>query len=1386
MDKQAFLHTLKSKLVHYGCDDSDLERIYTKIQSQVPESGNMSEMNELLIQVLSAEGHRFEKYDSLAVQFLADQYQESISDNFLDAVKKIQQNRDLNGDPRPLLSKEFYTFICDNAEKVESVFDKVLKTSRSFPLSTFGWKTLFRSYLIRTDKGVIERPDHLWYRVSLFLHRDDWERVESMFRSLRQGEYIHATPTLFSAGMIRPQMASCFPAGTMVLTSRGYKDISKISIGEEVLSHEFKWRKVQQLHQNKRSNREMFRLCVYGKEPIEATADHPFLVYDATRGKFLWKEVEDLRSNDWIAEDDAIKDRHMNRHFFKGILYGTERGGEVRIRASRFERVKKTLDDFHISYEHVNPCIIRLSKLSQWLPVDVIREYSALGREAFCMFLEGIRCTHRYNYMTQEFEFPKEQQEQIECVARIKGMKIAYKNNRFQVYERSGMWSEYWNRKIVGGRKAVRLLSKTLITEPEEDVYTLGVETDHSYIVHGIVVKNCFLMGTEDSVDGIFTTLSDAAQISKWAGGLGIHISNIRGKNSYIYGTNGTSNGILPMLKVFNDTARYIDQCFSGQTSVFSDRGMMPIQDLVAKRDRVLTKNGKMEMVVKKLVYSLPPEDLVQIRVKTPWETNETIIMSRAHTVQWKDSQNETFMVPLHEARYGWMTTYVEIQGPETDFSVEDCVALGYIYRNLFNSGGMRYTLTILQNMTNEQETALYNFLNRYYSGRYRQHEGNILIDLNKKRPNNHIPEPIDFSQLKTFPYFFTVVTPLAKAVAFQDGWNIAGVDNQFLITYRKSSRFHGTIVSVTPYEGKDPVLVYDLEVENDPSYQTSMGIVHNGGGKRNGAFALYLEPWHSDILPFLEAKRNVGPEEDRARDLFYALWMPDLFMKCVEEGKDWYLMSPDKCPGLDDVWGEEFERKYQEYVKKEKYTKKMPARELWKVILRSQIETGTPYLLYKDSCNRKSNQQNLGTIRSSNLCCEIIEYSDHNEYAVCNLASISLASCLIDKQRLKDTNIWVFGREDCMYCKLLKGFLDEGQYDYVYKDKESSMTQEETMRIVTGRTLPIVYINDEYVGGFSETWSRFLRPVFDFEKLGRIVEDLVVNLNIVIDKNAYPMEKCRVSNMKHRPIGIGVQGLADVFSRMLYPYDSPEARTLNREIFECMYYHALKSSNTLAKTNGPYSSFAGSPLSKGQFHFDLSGGKSLVSQKWDWETLRTDIMTHGTRNSLLVAPMPTASTSQILGNTESFEPLTSNLYLRRTGAGEFYVCNQMMRKMFGWLGIWNNDTIDSLIIFKGSVKNLRIPDFLKNVLRTVWEIPQKSLIDMAADRQHFIDQSQSFNIYLQDADMEKLTKIHFYGWKKGLKTGSYYVRSRASISSQNFTVDPLKEKEKICDSCSA
>ncbi len=479
---------------------------------------------------------------------------------------------------------------------------------------------------------------------------------------------------------------------------------------------------------------------------------------------------------------------------------------------------------------------------------------------------------------------------------------------------------------------------------------------------------------------------------------------------------------------------------------------------------------------------------------------------------------------------------------------------------------------------------------------------------------------------------------------------------------------------------------------------------VDQGGGKRKGSFAIYLEPWHADVFEMLQLKKNHGKEELRARDLFYALWVPDLFMKRVEDNDVWSLFCPHECPGLADCYGEEFEKLYTKYELEGRARRQVKAQDLWFEILEAQSETGTPYMLFKDAANAKSNQKNLGTIKSSNLCTEIIEYTSPDEVAVCNLASVALPK-FIEKNE--------------------KGYLE-----------------------------------------------------FNHEKLKDVTKQITRNLNKIIDVNYYPVEEARRSNMRHRPIGIGIQGLADAFIILRMPFESDEAKQLNKDIFETLYYGAMEASMELAIKEGPYETWKGSPISQGIFQFDM-WGVTPESGRWDWEALRAKVIKHGVRNSLLLAPMPTASTSQILGNNECFEPYTSNIYVRRVLSGEFAVVNKHLFKDLIKLGLWNDSMKNKLIIANGSVQDIpEIPQSLKDLYKTVWEIKQKTIVDMAADRGAYICQSQSLNIHIQDPNFGKLTSLHFHAWKRGLKTGMYYLRTKAAADAIKFTVDTQSNRQ--------
>jgi ribonucleoside-diphosphate reductase alpha subunit len=713
-------------------------------------------------------------------------------------------------------------------------------------------------------------------------------------------------------------------------------------------------------------------------------------------------------------------------------------------------------------------------------------------------------------------------------------------------------------------------------------------------------MSSCFLIAMkDDSIDGIFDTLKTCGLVSKYAGGIGFSISNIRARGSYIRGTNGVSNGLVPMLRLFNDTARYVDQCFDSKTYIWTDSGPMCIEN-VKEGDLVFSHTGKKSRVTKVLKYENSKKRKV-LKIKTQVAINPVIVTEEHQIFVFKESE-------------------------------------------------------------------------------FRDSPQNVVRKISCGKCDLVDAKDIEVGDFACYPE--------------QRSRGFYGRSLRSTMSYSRID----TIDTIFDYQGT----LYDLEVEDEHTYVTEMGAVHNGGGKRKGAFAAYLEPWHADIEDYLLLKRNTGKEEERARDLFYALYTCDLFMKRIKNKDKWSLFCPNECPELFDLYGKDFEELYIKYEERGMARKTIKAQYLWDMIIDSQIETGTPYMVYKDACNEKSNQKNLGTIRSSNLCCEIVQYSSSEETAVCNLASISLSKCV---------------------------------------------TEEDT-------------------------------PKFDHELLYNIAYQLTVNLNRIIDVNYYPIKETEKSNKAHRPIGIGVQGLADVFFKLRMPFDSKEAAQMNKDIFETIYFAALTSSKDLAKKHGPYPSYEGSPVSKGILQFDM--WNTTPSSRWDWQGLKKEIKVSGVRNSLLTAAMPTASTSQILGNTECFEPQTSNIYVRRVLSGEFPVINRYLVRDLENIGLWDSFMINKIIANNGSIQDIEeIPKELKDLYKTVWEIKQRVIIDMSADRAPFIDQSQSLNLFIEKPSHTILNAMHFYAWEKGLKTGMYYLRTKPASSAIKFTVDMSDENIK-------
>jgi ribonucleotide reductase alpha subunit len=1026
-------------------------------------------------------------------------------------------------------------------------------------------------------------------------------------------------------------------------------------------------------------------------------------------------------------------------------------------------------------------------------------------------------------------------------------------------------------------------------------------------------LSSCYLIGMEDdSIDGIFNTLHDCASISKWAGGIGLHIHNIRASGTPIVGTNGTSNGLVPMLRVFNNTARYVDQCVLPETHIYTPAGIKEIQHIQPGIDKIFNEKGGIEIVQNVLEHSYSGE-MIEIKTKhiieplhiTPEHPILCIQLNEPdvkYDVIKKRLENKVYHIEYCEVKHLNETSLIGYRIPSyfndvSTLSEDDCFMYGLMIKfGYMNNTERKSSMTL----NTEDDKNIIDFVRLYLTNKCirftentKEIENKWFIALTWERGVDfpfHYSEFYDNYQEKRISERFMnlpchktkyIIKGLLygnkydeQKVIFNYSPNMILHQLHFLLLkmgvlciplfegychYCSELRVpktpeicrlldisepqescvdffqygdylfsHVTHVKKTRYDG----VLYDLQMKEEHNYMLQQGIVHNGGGKRSGSFAMYLEPWHADVEDFLELRKNHGDEESRARDLFYAMWIPDLFMKKVEKDDYWYLMCPNECPNLSDTYGEDFDALYEKYVEENRYKKRIKARELWFQILDSQMETGTPYMLYKDSANKKSNQKNLGTIKSSNLCTEIIEFSNDKETAVCNLASISL-SAMVD---------------------------------------EKSQT-------------------------------------FDFDKLQSITEMVTENLNKIIDANFYPTDKTHRSNMNHRPIGIGVQGLADAFAKMNLPFDSDEAQHLNRDIFETIYYGTMKKTNEIARKRyqivssiqhdliydlfknipnylewfvnvvehnyydpsfsydfgtdknvkdlinenyhnvkptmqeilgikfhkqfqqyidkqrhvygnkytsyeplpenikqhlrhdqfcGAYSTFEGSPLSEGKFQFDLWDVEP--SERYNWNDLRSDIMKYGVRNSLCVAPMPTASTSQILSNNECFEPFTSNIYTRRTLAGEFVVINKYLLKELKEAGIWNTQLKNKVIEQKGSIQNIeQIPAHIRNKYKIVWDMSMKRLIDMAKDRGAFICQSQSMNLWVEDPNYNNLTKMHFYSWRSGLKTGIYYLRRKAKHQAQQFTIEPTRnmsgndiksqanqeDDHEVCEMCS-
>lgn len=882
-------------------------------------------------------------------------------------------------------------------------------------------------------------------------------------------------------------------------------------------------------------------------------------------------------------------------------------------------------------------------------------------------------------------------------------------------------------------------------------------------------LASCFLLPVDDdSIVGIYDTIKKCAVISKNAGGIGVSIHNVRAAGSLIAGTSGTSNGLTPMLRVFNDTARYVDQCFPGTTRVHGPRGPVAIKD-IAVDDAVLTSDATYGRVARLLRHDRVDAPLCELMLYGAAQplhvTEQHPLMVVRHSpnvlASLKTGTRRPEYLDMPDIRKGDYAVFVVPAGAPQDLTDDQCAFLGACALATVHPGAAAHFRLALRHTAIELATmaaAVAVDVAMDMDGGVLEATAELppalaeraalpFLPLSEAQHLHYLTGMLRLCAVEARPVVLEVKiphhTPAAADVArrlqhhalgcahvaFVDGDTVRVVWSAPLKAWWDGFYYHavhaacGVMITDTVQRWGDKLLVpivglnmaapatkaplYDMELAGEPhDYTTEYGVVHNGGGKRKGAIAVYLEPWHADVLEFLELKKNTGKEEARARDLFYALWIPDLFMRRVRDDADWSLFCPDQIAPvrLHELHSAAFDAAYERLEAEGRAHSVVKARAVWGRMVDSQMETGTPYLLFKDACNAKSNQQNLGTIKSSNLCTEIIEYSAPDEIAVCNLASIALPR-----------------------------FVRDGAFDYA--------ALMDTVALATR------------------------------------------NLNRVIDASYYPLPEMARSNLAHRPVGLGVQGLADVFFLLGVPFTSPAARDLNRRIFKCLYYAAVAESARLARAQhdaqvarglqpdpwvGAYASFAGSPASQGRLQPDLWGVDPAAQDGdlgLDWDGLRAAVARHGMTNSLLVAPMPTASTAQIMGNVECFEPQTSNLFTRMVLSGNFIVVNKHLVAELARRGMWTEAVRARIIADDGSVQGLDIPAEVKEVFRTVWEIKQRDIVDMAADRAPYIDQSQSLNIHIAQPTHAQLTALHFYTWERGLKTGMYYLRTRPAAT---------------------
>lgn len=1608
------------------------------------------------------------EYSQLASRIIISNMHKSTNQKFSEVMEALYTNLDKNGNPAPILSDIFIEHVRKNAE----ILDNYIDYSRDYSFDYFGYKRLENGYLMKIYNNnlnkfeIVERPQHLYMRVAVAIHRDDLDSIFKTYTYLSQHYYTHATPSLFNSGNRLGNLSSCFHEDTIVATvNRGPVKIKDVLIGDSVITHLGNVKKVTQLHKNLLNDRSFIDLKIYKTKNIKVTDNHKLW---ACTKEFQpkWISVEDLNVGDYVSvpngsgnkkdyiidlldykdliigkrlesieykveytEDKIIlysffqrksKNQHtinlenhkdtyttqkiihneINRFIkidsdfarFLGIWYGdgcifTNTDNKKKERQIRgigisideknkklidwcSEYMKKTFGTFNISKAHetVYNVITRSVFLGLFFEKlfgkgfdkkKIFKDCWTWDKTLINELVCGLLCsdgsmgkdTTMYLSMTNP-EFIEE----LYYLLRNYSIDVSISKDRIQKYNGKiyktlfipkrteyikSLMKTYTDGRIekalkmlkdknqktdpqvknVNGNIFLRVKNKTQITENlPEYVYTLGVEDDHSYNVEGIIVENCFLLGTDDSLEGIFKTITDCAKISKVGGGIGVHVSNIRSKGSLIRKTNGVSDGIIPMLKVYNDVSTYINQCILPEVIVYSKDGPKMMKDITTD-DYLVTLDGTYKKV-NQVIVNKKNEEIFEFHNGF---SAKPLRCTGEHDIYIMRDEKEPEFIKASEIKEGDLVGFPIIRTSQREQLQIKSMLNDFL--TLCETETPHYRIIYLAN-----ELDMYKMKQQFLSI-------GILVKC-------RITEEYDarFGFVDPAGLFFKKkVTRYVCCIPKNDYTNPTigyinktntpdGSDyNQVIFTpITKITKEH--------YTGN----VYDFNMIDNHNYLTDMGLVHNSG-KRKGSFAVYLEPHHPDILEFLELKKNQGHDNVRARDLFYAIWVSDLFMKRVESDSEWALMCPDECPGLSDCYGDEYEQLYNKYYDEKRYKRIVKARDIWEKILDLQIETGVPYIGYKDAVNRKSNHKNIGTIKSSNLCVapetqiltstgyQTISLLEDQEVQVWNGESFSTttvrrtgtgqelikvvlsnsselectpyhkfyvydetdendivmvqASDLVPGQRLIksdypiiestkvsnldelknicngfdsnytsdirgsfvdiqcnsleltkslkylintlgcdpeitcDNNIWTIRLSSYNLLQLynigfdpifmgglaltipktdnvitVNSIVTTGRISDTFCFTEELRGMGIFNGILTGQCMEISLYSDHETYAVCNLMSFALpkyieydsdnKPFFNHQKLAEIAEYAIGPMNRVIDHNYYPTPETSKGNFSSRPLGLGTQGLHDCYFKLGIPYDSPEAEKLNKEIFESLYYGCIKGSINEARKDGPYPLYQGSPFSRGKLQFDLAQEfdgielSNFLSGRWNWDSLKADLKQYGIRNSMLTALMPTASSSVLLNNCESFEPVDSCIFKRRTLIGDSLIVNKYLVNDLEKLGLWSKNMKDLILLHKGSIQKIDgIPQKIKDIYKTCWEISMKSVIRQAADRGVFVDQMQSMNLFMSNPTISKLTSAHFYAWKNNLKTGMYYLRSQSSVQAADFGVDATLEK---------